>query len=37
MKTPLEQQLELLAKLAEALAFEAEPAHYVAALEDAAP
>lgn len=33
---PLAQQMEILAKLAESLPFEAEPASYVLALEEEA-
>jgi len=36
-KTPIEQFLELLQKLAEQLTFEAEPAHYEKAQEEEAP
>ena len=36
-KTPLEQQVELLKTVAEALPFEAEPAQYESAQEESAP
>ena len=36
-QTPIEQYVELLRQLAEALPFEAEPAHYEKAQEEEAP